>query len=132
MKNLLTFTEFVNENKHKGKRMFPKIVYHKSPPSVRKNIQKDGLKVMKGDSYMCHSPEESCPPAIFGYFGDIDYYDSTWDDDIWEIDTKKIPEIEWFLDKEVGMAIQSAVVTYQNIPKDAIKLIYKGSGKSAL
>ena len=45
----------------------------------------------KGDSYKTFSPMKSCPPAIFGYFGDINGYDTTWDDDIWEIDTKKFP-----------------------------------------
>lgn len=129
----LTETEYENiasgENKHKGEQVSPKIIWHKSSPFFRDKIDKEGLKVMKGDSYMSHSPEKSSPPAIFGYFGDIDYYDSTYDDDIWEIDTTKIPNVQWFIDKEVGVDVQSAVVTYQNIPRNAIKLIYKGTGE---
>lgn len=132
MENLMLFKEFVSlyENKHKGKRMFPTTLYHKSNPMFREQIEKEGLKLMKGESYSLHSPEESSPLAIFAYFGDIDYYDSTYDDDIWQIDVSKIPNVEWFLDNEVGGMIQSAVVTYQNIPREAIKLIYKGTGKS--
>ena len=124
--SIVSFAQF-NENKHKGKQVSPKIIWHKSVPFFRDKIDKEGLKVMKGDSYMSHSPEKSSPPAIFGYFGDIDYYDSTYDDDIWEIDTTKIPNVQWFIDKEVGVDVQLGVVTYQNIPRNAIKLIYKGT-----
>ena len=124
------YDEWLAENKHKGARVHPKVIYHKSNPMFREKIEKEGLKIMKGDSYMCHSPEKSCPPAIFGYTGDVDYYDSTYDDDVWQIDVAKIPNHEWFIDKEVGGHIQQAVVTYQNIPREAIKIIYKGSGKS--
>ena len=117
----------ISLNKHKGEPIYPKIVYHKSAPTCRELINKEGLKVMKGDSYCLHSPEESCPPAIFGYV--TGEYDSTYDDDIWEIDTSKNSSINWFEDKETSCEDNKTVVTYQNIPREIIKLIYKGTGE---
>ena len=36
---ILPFEEFnVNENRHKGDRVFPDIVYHKSPPTTRSEL----------------------------------------------------------------------------------------------
>lgn len=129
MKHVLSYSVF--ENKHKGPEVQPKLVYHKSNPIFRNLIDEQGLKVMKGDSYSCHSPEKECPPAIFGYVGDPDCYDSTYDDDIWLIDTSEIPDHRWYIDLEVSGYIQSAVVTYENIPRRAIRLIYRGTGESA-
>jgi hypothetical protein len=128
VRHLKTYQLF-EKSKHQGEKVKVDQVYHKSNPKFRESIEKDGLKLMKGDSYSAHSPDETDPPAIFGYVGDIDYYDSTYDDDIWSIDTKGLSN-EWFIDKEVGGMIQSAVVTYSPIPRSAIKLIYKGTGKS--
>lgn len=123
------YKQYLKESKHKGDKVNPKKIYHKSNPIFREIIDKEGLKPMKGDSYSIHSPEKSEPPAIFGYFGDIDYYDSTYDDDIWLIDTSKTDN-EWFIDKQVGGHIQSGVLTYTPIPRSAITLVYKGTGKS--
>jgi len=122
---ILKYKDFLNENKHQGDEIKPKKLWHKSNPIFRDVINEMGLIPKKGDSYMCHSPEEECPPAIFGYWGDIKYYDSTYDDDIWEIDTSKISNT-WYVDLEVG---KQAVVTYDPIPRKAIKLIYSGTGK---
>lgn len=114
--------------KHKGGSI-PKDwlqIYHKSNPIFRDKIEVEGLLPMKGDSYMLHSPEDTEPAAIFGYYGDMEYYDSTYDDDIWLIDLTKVNN-EFFIDNEVG---EYAVVTYVGIPREAILLIYKGTGKS--
>jgi len=113
-------------SKHKGDKVNLTTVYHKSNPIFRDSIDNEGLKPMKGESYTIHSPDEINPPAIFGYVGNIDYYDSTYDDDIWVIDTKGLNN-EWFVDKEVG---ESAVLTYTPIPRSALTLKYKGTGKS--
>ena len=109
-----------------GDKVKPDKVYHKSNPIYREQINNDGLKCMKGDSYEGHSPEEKDPPAIFGYVNDINNYDTTYDDDIWLIDATKITNT-WFIDNEVG---KIAVVTYNDIPRSAIKLVYKGIGDS--
>ena len=110
--------------KHKGDKVTPTDVYHKSNPIFRKEIERVGLVVMKRDSYNCHSPEDTEPPAIFGKTDDT--YDSTYDDDVWLIDCTLIDN-EWFEDKECA---EGCVVTYQNIPIYALTLIYKGTGNS--
>lgn len=109
--------------KHKGAIINPNLVYHASNPFFRDLISIEGLKVMKGNSYSVYSPEESEPPAIFGSIKNE--YDSTWDDDIWLIDCS-LCNNKWFTDKEFK---NIGVVTYENIPKEAISLIYKGTGK---
>lgn len=110
-------------SKHKGSSINPTIVYHKSNPVFRDKIALQGLLPMKGDSYSCHSPSDEDPPAIFACTDQN--YDSTYDDDIYSIDTSLCAN-NWFVDNEVC----NGVVTYQPIPLDAIKLIYKGTGDS--
>jgi len=100
--------------------------YHKSNPMFRNLIEKEGLKPMKGDSYSIHSPEDSATPAIFMYFGDMDYYDSTYDDDIWKVSCKGLDN-KIYIDNEVGT---SAVITYEAIPRSNMELVYKGTGKA--
>lgn len=111
-------------SKHKGDRVNPSYIYHKSNPIFRGAIQRLGLMVMKGDSYGCYSPEDTEPPAIFGKTDDT--YDSTYDDDVWLIDCSQIDN-EWFKDNACG---EGCVVTYKNIPREALILIYTGTGKS--
>lgn len=122
----MRFKLFEEFHKHQGPRMHPHTVYHKSNPKFRETIERDGLVCMKGDSYSAHSPEEEEIPAIFGYTGDIESYDSTYDDDVWLIHTND--DIVWYKDLEMGD--DQSVITYQNIPRDHIKIEYKGSGKS--
>lgn len=117
-----------NTSKHKGKQVYPKLIYHKSIPTLRDKIEKNGLIPQKGDSYNTYSPEDYEIPAIFGYLDNINNYDSTYDDDIWQIDTKGL-DVEWFEDKETSLS--KGVMTYEKIPRKFIKLIYKGTGKDA-
>lgn len=111
-------------SKHRGIKVTPSTVYHKSNPIFRKDIDRHGLMVMKGDSYGLYSPEDTEPHAIFGKTDDT--YDSTYDDDIWLIDCDVIGN-DWFIDKACG---NGCVVTYEDIPRFAIKLIYEGTGNS--
>ena len=87
---------------------------------------------MKGDSYKIHTPSKKAKPAIFAY---TENYDSTYDDDIWAIDIKKIPEVKWYRDlavRENKSSVIKAYLTYDNIPRDAIMLVYKGTGDSLI
>lgn len=128
MNYILEFSNFIS--KHKGPMIYPDIVYHKSNPIFRDSILKNGLIPQKGDSYSLHSPENNEPKAIFGYISKNNYeYDSTYDDDIYEIYTNKTNN-EWFQDLQTSGTSQNTVVTYTSIPKEAIKLIYKGTGDS--
>jgi hypothetical protein len=113
-------------SKHKGDLTNPTIVYHHSNPIFRDSIALQGLLPMKGDSYTCHSPSEDEPPAIFGCTNQD--YDSTYDDDIYRIDTS-LCNNTWYKDNAVYGG--DCVVTYEAIPLDAIELIYKGTGKDS-
>lgn len=110
-------------------------LYHKSPPCYRPLIQNKGLEPNVGDSYSCYvfgdgyEEAEECKPAIFATNSELkkDWFDSTYDDDIWQIDTSKIKN-KWFVDNHYKNL--KHVVTFENIPPQALKLIYKGTGNS--
>ena len=113
----------------------PKFLYHKSPPSIRKEIENEGLKPKIGDSYKAHwegeKKENELEPVIFAYDKNKKEYDTTWDDDIWEIDTNKLDNKNWKKDPDEYMTNKYGSIVYNKvIPKEAIKLIHKGSGKN--
>lgn len=116
--------------KHKGEVWEPVTcyLYHKSNPINRTAILAEGLKLMKGDSYKCHSPEDCEPPAIFAYFGDMwEGYETGFYDDVWAIDIRKIEHV-WFKDLQVG-GWGTAVVTYHGtIPPEALSIMIEGTG----
>ena len=124
-----------------GKKHKPdKFVYHKSNPIWRDNILKTGLLVSVGECYKDYSSyfsEEECRPAIFATDSENEkeWFDSTWDDDVWRINTK-IANVEWFKDKHFkkmkhpDFGKYEHIVTFEDIKPEAIKLIYKGTGKS--
>ena len=60
------------------------------------------------------------------------YTDGEFDDDVWEIDTTKInntwhQDSNYDYDRMVGGYFPH-IVTYEDIPPSAIKLIHKGEG----
>jgi len=134
IKSMMGMNEDYNPS---GKKHKPnKFVYHKSPPQVRDNVSKEGLLVSVGDCYKTYSEnfsKEDCIPAIFATDSDNEdeWFESTWDDDVWRINTK-IADVEWFKDKhfEYEGSKNNHIVTFQDIKPEAIKLIYKGTGKS--
>jgi hypothetical protein len=75
---------------------------------------------------------EKCIPAIFATnsTNKRSWFDSTYDDDVWEIDTTKISNVKWYKDRHYESRSKH-IVTFQDIPKEAIKLIYEGSGKDS-
>lgn len=123
--------EFLNYQNNKEKINIPNKVYHKAPPTLRENILKEGLKPQVGPSYSAHweEKEEELIPVIFAYDKDKKEYDSTYDDDIYEIDTSKLDKESWNKDKDEYMYNTFGSIVYnKEIPKDAIKLIYRGTG----
>jgi hypothetical protein len=116
-----------------------KFVYHKSNPVWRKNILKTGLLVSVGDCYKTYSEnfsKEECIPAIFATDSENkdEWFESTWDDDVWRINTK-IADVTWFKDKHFENMRHpefkyNHIVTFEDIKPEALKLIYKGTGKS--
>jgi hypothetical protein len=133
----------LNEDyKPMGKKHKPsKFVYHKSPPLVRDSILKSGLLVSVGDCYKTYSQnfsEEECVPAVFATDSENkdEWFESTWDDDVWMINTE-CAGVTWykddhFEDYEEGQPIFSNnkhIVTFEDISPDCIKLIYEGTGE---
>lgn len=114
-----------------GKKHKPsEIVFHKSSPKWRDDILQFGLRTLVGDCYMTYvGEEEQCIPAIFATDSEKkeNLFDSTYDDDIWEIDTK-IADVKWFKDKHFEGDYH--IVTFENITPNAIKLVYEGTGRS--
>ena len=110
-----------------------RVVVHKSNPVWREDIELTGLQVSVGDCYQSHIGDDvECRPAIFATdsLEKKDQFDSTYDDDIWLIDTK-CASVTWYKDKHFEFGdYQKHIVTFENIPPECLKLIYKGSGKS--
>jgi hypothetical protein len=103
-----------------------RFVYHNSNPFFRDQIKEMGLIVKgKSETWLSDTPIEG--DVIFATNSDekSDWFDSTYDDDIYRIDTTKINN-EWYEDPNFSGS--KHIITFNNIPKKAIKLIYKGTG----
>ena len=116
-----------------GKEITPNhIVVHKSNPMFRDKIMENGLKVRAGECYKVYvGYGVKCKPAIFATNSTNKraWFDSTYDDDIWFIDTTMIPDVKWFKDRHFESRSKH-IVTFQDIPKEAITLKYEGTGSS--
>jgi hypothetical protein len=127
------YEEELNENySPAGKEITPnKIVVHKSNPKFRDIISNEGLKVRAGECYKIYAGYgEKCIPAIFATNSTNKRasFDSTYDDDVWEIDTEMIPDVKWYKDRHYESS-KKHIVTFENIPADAITLKHEGTGK---
>lgn len=103
-----------------------RFVYHNSNPFFRDQIKEMGLIVKgKSETWLSDTPIEG--DVIFATNSDekSDWFDSTYDDDIYQIDTTKISN-DWYEDPNFSGS--KHIITFNNIPKKAIKLIYKGTG----
>lgn len=109
-----------------------KILYHTSNPLFREKIKKEGLKPKVGNSYFWHwagsymdgkeiKSKKDLTPYIFLSKRP---YDSTYDDDLWEVDVSEITDIE-----KDPSGIIDTYVTQSEIPPYCLKLVYEGSGK---
>lgn len=127
------YDEELNENySPAGKEITPNnIVIHKSNPVWRENILKTGLQVSAGECYKTYAGYgEKCVPAIFATnsTNKRSWFDSTYDDDVWEINTEIIPDVKWYKDRHFE-SNKKHIVTFENIPADAITLKHEGTGK---
>jgi hypothetical protein len=123
----------INENySPAGKEITPnRIVIHKSSPVWRESILRIGLEVSAGDCYTTYvGYGEKCIPAIFATNSTNKraWFDSTYDDDVWAINTNLIPNIKWYKDRHFESS-KKHIVTFDNIPPEAIELIHEGTGK---
>ena len=114
-------------------RLGTRYLYHKSPIAFRKSILSTGLKPSVGDSYKCHYDDrDGLTPYVFLYdHNTVDggEYDSTYDDDIYQVDCSYLDQDCIGPDPE--KALRGCYTYSKPIPKEAIKLIYKGSTKDS-
>jgi hypothetical protein len=109
-------------------------VVHKSSPHWRENIELTGLQTSVGDCYQVYAGGDvKCKKAIFATdsLNEKDMFDSTYDDDIWIIDTE-CAGVSWFKDKHYFKQGDNNyhIVTFKNISPDCLELIHEGTGKS--
>ena len=130
------YEEELNENySPAGKEITPnKIVIHKSNPKFRDKIIEQGLKASAGECYKIYAGYgEKCIPAIFATNSTNKraWFDSTYDDDVWAINTELIPNVKWYKDKHFESS-KKHIVTFDNIPPEAIELMSEGTGKDTI
>lgn len=105
------------------------IRYHKSNPKFRDKILQKGLIPQIGDSYQLHHEGKKLTPCIFLYDKSKAEYDSTYDDDIWEVRLDNTHN--WIPDLDNGMfEFCGAIMCFTTIPVKDLNLIYKGTGES--
>lgn len=107
-----------------------RFIYHASNPVNRKRILTNGISVFRGDQWMGDTPIKG--KAVFATNSDNqnDWFDSTFDDDIWRIDTSKLDGVKWLNDPNYEYS--KHIYTHSNIPLEAIELIRQGTGKDYL
>ncbi|MDD5648957.1 MAG: hypothetical protein PHF86_00825 [Candidatus Nanoarchaeia archaeon] len=136
MKNTLivrakTINETIKYNwgkdKVAGKKIIPnRFVYHISIPEFRKEIYEKGLIAKVGESYSGWAQDkDKIISAIFATNSFEEAIKNLTPEiiDCWEIDTFKIDN-EWFIDKHFeNFSKNPHIVTFENIPIEAIKII---------
>ena len=137
MKIVITELQYkkLQEQRVKGDEITPdKYVVHSSNPSNRENISTTGLQTSLGECYLIYADsnygeDDECVPAIFATnsIKKKDLFDSTYDDDIWVIDTERA-NVQWYKDAHFDGGDTKHIVTFEDILVDAIRLIYKGTG----
>lgn len=100
----------------------PSILYHTENPYNRDLVYKRGLVPSIGGSYECHYEDEELDPVIFL---SEHKYDSTYDDDIWEIDVTQLDESCIFNDFDDTM--EGCYVYTKRIKPEALTLVYEGN-----
>ena len=141
MKIIITESQYkkLQEQRVKGEEITPdKYVVHTSNPSNRDSIKEYGIRAVLGECYLIYADsnygeEDECVPAVFATnsIKKKDLFDSTYDDDIWVIDTERAG-VQWYRDAHFEGGDYKHIVTFEDIPVDAIRLIYKGTGGDTL
>ncbi len=108
-------------------------VYHASHISNRTRITKNGIVPHRGVQWL--NDTNISGKAVFATNSDNskDWFNSTWDDDVWRIDTQKIPNIKWLTDPNFhDIKNNKHIYTNSKIPKEAIELVKIGTGKDLI
>ena len=138
MKIVITESQYkkLQEQRVKGEEITPdKYVVHTSNPSNRDSIKEYGIRAVLGECYLIYADsnygeEDECVPAVFATNSvkKKELFDSTYDDDIWVIDTERA-NVQWYKDAHFDGGDTKHIVTFEDIPVDAIRLIYEGTGR---
>jgi len=121
----MDFKEYIKESSTVIKT--GRYVYHKANPKYRSDIFKLGIRAFSGNARTGKYSDGTNLVFATNSNKEDDWFDSTWDDDTWKIDTSKIKNVVWSKDENYGPNYKH-IVTTSDIPKSAIKLIYKGTG----
>ena len=111
-----------------------KYIYHTSSPIFRDKISEEGL-IPKSKSESWLSDTKIDGQVIFAINSDSkkDWWNSTYDDDIYRIDTTNLKN-KWYKDPNfiggINKSNYPAIITFGKIPVTSIELIYKGTGES--
>lgn len=126
---LQDLNESIKTNNHLIQVIPNKYIYHTSNPIFRNKISKEGL-IVKGKSETWLSNTNIDGEVIFAVNSDNkkDLWNSTYDDDIYRIETISLNN-KWYNDPNFDLK-DKRIITFENIPTNSIKLIYKGTGDS--
>lgn len=104
-------------------------MYHKASPFFRQKIKREGLIPQVGDSYSAHWDDATdLIPGVFLYDINKQEYDTTYDDDIWEVDTTKLNKNYFIKDPDEYMYETFGSVLYRGLIQPyLLKLVKKGS-----
>lgn len=130
MRHIEAYQDYLNESRSHLVEVKPdRYVYHTSNPIYREKIAREGL-TPKGRSETWLSDTAISGKVIFAVnTNKADYvWDSTYDDDIYRIDTGSLGN-KWYHDPNFS-SDGIHMITFEAIPKDALELTYKGSGNS--
>lgn len=108
-----------------------KYVYHTSNPLFRDKISKEGL-IPQGRSEAWLSDTKIDGKVIFAVNSENpeDWWDSTYNDDIYRIDTTKLNN-KWYVDPNFDLE-DKRIITFERIPLNSIELIKKGNHEDLL
>jgi hypothetical protein len=141
---IMGVTSEINEDTHdpRGKKVkVGRYLIHRSPPEYRDGILKDGLIAKVGERYKIDDGKDTSDRmgAVFATNSEDkkDWFGGYYDEDVWKIDTSLIPNVEWYKDRMFAFNksgfpfpfLYKHVVTLDNIPPNALELIYQGSGR---
>ena len=130
MEYIKTYESFLNESNNHLIEVKPNnYVYHTSNPMFRDKIEKVGLIPQgKSDAWLSNTKIDG--EVIFAVNSDDkkDWWDSTYDDDMYQIDTTLIKN-KWYSDPNFDVE-DKRMITFDPIQRNSIKLMYKGTGES--
>lgn len=111
------------------KKVLPEYLYHKSAVNNRHSIMNEGLILKIGISYLLHwDYKTNLKPLIFLYDRNVLEYDTTYDDDVYKIETSKLDKRK--ISRDPDKSMHGCYCYSSNICPDNIEIIYKGSGTS--